>query len=258
LYIDGGLGKLARIMSEKIEQLGGEIFCGENITKIRTSENKVVQVLSKTGRTYSAKKFIFTGAPSQLKSIMETEQFPEWIKNLDSIKYLGNVCLILLLDRSLSETYWLNVNDPGFPFVGVIEHTNLVSEKFYGDLHVVYLSRYIADDHRDYRSTDKEYLSNSLKSLKLMFPDFNEDWIKEFYVWRSPFAQPITSKNYSKIKPDLHTPFSNLFLNTMAQIYPEDRGTNYAVRNAESLAKVLLEAQDDILPNVLTPKSNLN
>ena len=49
---------------------------------------------------------------------------------LSSIDYLANICVVLELTRSLSELYWMNVNDPGFPFVGIIEHTNLDQADF--------------------------------------------------------------------------------------------------------------------------------
>ena len=35
----------------------------------------------------------------------------------------------------------------------------------------------------------------------------------------------------------MHTPVANLLLATMAQIYPEDRGTNYAVRQGRDAAR---------------------
>jgi hypothetical protein len=76
-----------------------------------------------------------------------------------------------------------------------------------------------------------------------MFPDFNEEWIKEHYIWRVKNAQPITVKNFSEKLPATCTPIKNLFLCSMAQIYPEDRGTNYAVRNAEVLATKLLKGK---------------
>ena len=60
-----------------------------------------------------------------------------------AIDYLANICVVLELTRSLSELYWMNVNDPGFPFVGVIEHTNLDQADPSGRRHIVYLSRYL-------------------------------------------------------------------------------------------------------------------
>jgi protoporphyrinogen oxidase len=135
----------------------------------------------------------------------------------------------------------LNVNDPGFPFVGVIEHTNLVSQEEYGNLHVVYLSRYIATENEDYLLPDEEYFQKCLIAVSRMFPDFNQSWIREYRIWRAPFAQPIATKSFSKIIPDFATPYENLFLSSMAQVYPEDRGTNYAVKNGYYLALKLIK-----------------
>ncbi len=51
--------------------------------------------------------------------------------------------MVLELRHSLSDTYWLNVNDPSFPYVGIIEHTNFESPESYGGSHIVYLSKYL-------------------------------------------------------------------------------------------------------------------
>ena len=48
-----------------------------------------------------------------------------YAERIGAIDYLANVCVVLELTKSLTELYWMNVNDPSFPFVGVIEHTNL-------------------------------------------------------------------------------------------------------------------------------------
>ena len=240
LYIDGGFGRLAKSIAKRFCDLGGEIVCEEKILELVTSGDFVVAVKSSSQRDYHPTEIIFTGAPEQLASIMRNCGKTNWLERLNSIKYLANICLVLLLDRSLSKTYWLNVNDPGFPFVGVIEHTNLVSSKDYGSLHVVYLSRYISSHDADFKLADDSYFEKCVQSLMEMFPNFKKSWIKEHYIWRAPFAQPIVTKNYSEIIPTKVTPFRNLYLNSMAQIYPEDRGTNYAIKSAESLTKVLL------------------
>ena len=60
------------------------------------------------------------------------------------IEYFGAVCTILELKESLSDIYWMNVADDGFPFGGVIEHTNMIPKEAYNGSHIVYLSRYFA------------------------------------------------------------------------------------------------------------------
>jgi protoporphyrinogen oxidase len=84
-----------------------------------------------------------------------------------------------------------------------------------------------------------EYFDFAVKYLKEMFPKFENSWVIDFKVWRAEYAQPVTEKNYSKYVPGRETPFRNAFISTMAQIYPEDRGTNYAIREGANIAKVL-------------------
>jgi protoporphyrinogen oxidase len=72
-----------------------------------------------------------------------------------------------------------------------------------------------------------------------MFPEFDESWILDSKVWRAEFAQPVTTIGYSASVPPVETSISNVFVANMAQIYPEDRGTNFAVREGERAAKRL-------------------
>jgi protoporphyrinogen oxidase len=148
------------------------------------------------------------------------------------------------MDRSLSSLYWINVNDPSFPFVGIIEHTNFEPTTTYGGEHIVYLSRYLPSTDPIYTMTDAEYLEYALPHLKTMFPDFDRAWLKNYHVWRADYAQPIVERGYSSIIPDIRTSLENVFLCTMAQIYPEDRGTNYAVRSGRSIGRLLSATQE--------------
>jgi protoporphyrinogen oxidase len=150
------------------------------------------------------------------------------------------MCLVLRLKKSLSQTYWLNVNDPGFPFVGVIEHTNFDSPDNYKGSHIAYLSRYLAVEDPVWAYNDTQYFEFALTHLKRMFPDMDESWVLDYKVWRSSYAQPVTERDYSKYVPGAETPFANAWISTMAQIYPEDRGTNYAIREGRAFADMLL------------------
>src|SRR6202000_1277411 len=109
----------------------------------------------------------------------------QWLASLRRVNYLGNMCLVLQMDRSLSDTYWLNVNDPGFPFVGVIEHTNFDPPENYKGTHVVYLSRYLAKEDPVWRYDDAQYLDFALQHLSRMFPKFDRSWIVENHIWRA-------------------------------------------------------------------------
>jgi protoporphyrinogen oxidase len=184
-------------------------------------------------------KFLFTPSFPVIADMFAAHAPAEWLARLRRVRYLGNMCLVLRLKHSLSETYWLNVNDPGFPFVGVIEHTNFDKPENYKGSHIAYLSRYLAVEDPVWDYTDAQYCDFALGHLKRMFPKMDKSWVIEFAVWRSEYAQPVTERNYSQYVPDQQTPYDNAMISTMAQIYPEDRGTNYAIREGRNAAKAL-------------------
>jgi len=242
-YFRGGFGKLAQNMAQEIERLGGTIRYGSAVRRVDASGDRLVGLETSTGPV-QARQFLFTPALPIVADLFEGTADEAWLGALRRVKYLGNMCLVLQLKHSLSDTYWLNVNDPGFPFVGVIEHTNFDPPEHYKGSHIAYLSRYLAVEDPVWSYSDEAYLEFALGHLKRMFPDFERSWIIDFHVWRAEYAQPVTERNYSHYVPGRTTPYTNALISTMAQIYPEDRGTNYAIREGKSVAKALINVHN--------------
>jgi protoporphyrinogen oxidase len=190
----------------------------------------------------SGKHFLFTPSFPIIAELFQGVAKSDWLTQLRRVRYLGNICLILRLKHSLSNTYWLNVNDPGFPFVGVIEHTNFDLPESYKGSHIAYLSKYLAPQDPVWLYSDEQYIDYAWNYLEVMFPKVDKSWLIDCRVWRAEFAQPVTELNYSKYVPGFETPFDNAFIATMAQIYPEDRGTNYAIEHGERAAGIMLRA----------------
>lgn len=239
-YYRGGFGRLADELTAALARSGGEIRYNTRASGVRIVDGNVDSVETNAG-TVSGRQFVFTPAFPIIADIFRGAASAEWIERLRRVRYLGNICLVLMLKRSLSDTYWLNVNDPGFPFVGVIEHTNLDSPENYGGNRIVFVSRYLSVEDEAWRFSDDEYLKSALLHLKRMFPQLDEDWVIDYRIWRADYAQPVTERNYSSYVPGPSTPYSNATITTMAQIYPEDRGTNYAIREGMAVAARLSE-----------------
>ena len=160
---------------------------------------------------------------------------------LTDVNYMAAVLLVLVLDRPLSNIYWLNVADRSMPFVGVIEQTNLLGPEHYGGKHIVYLSNYLQTDHRLYGLDHQELLNEYLPHLRKINPDFSESWIEASYHHRVDAAQPIIGTDYSSRLPDHRTPVAGVYLANTTQVYPEDRGTNYSVRMGKRVAAMVIE-----------------
>jgi protoporphyrinogen oxidase len=140
----------------------------------------------------------------------------------------------------LQSAYWLNVNDPGFPFLALVEHTNFLPAGDYGGRHLVYLGNYLPMDHPLFQEADEDVLAAFLHPLRRINPAFDRSWVTESWVVKAPYAQPVVTRGYPQRLPPHDTPIRGVYLANMAHVYPQDRGQNYSVRLGERMAMRLL------------------
>lgn len=238
-YFEGGFAALTKALCEKLQSFGVEFEFGTQVLEIRAVDGKLESVETSKGSFRADEVLATVPLPEFLKI---TPALPMSVRERAAqIQFLGNVCLILRLRYSLSSTYWLNVADPSFPYVGIIEHTNFDTPANYGGEHIAYMSKYLPTSAPLYQMSDPEVLEFSIPFLKKMFPKFDErEWLLGYFVWRAPYSQPITGLHYSASIPALKTPIEHVWLATMAQIYPEDRGTNYAIQSGREAARAMM------------------
>ena len=234
-YFKGGFIALAKFISKKMQSSGGELLLNTKVLNARRNDGKWI-INTNKGYIYSD-RVIFTTSLPIIANIIDNFAKKDFLKSLRRIHYIGNICLVLELNESLSDTYWLNVNDPSFPFVGVIEHTNFESPKTYGGRHIVYLSKYLPHTDKIYSMNADQFLEYALPFLKKMFPHFKKSLIFRYHLWKARWSQPVVEKNYSSLIPMSDSPIQGMHICSMAQIYPEDRGTNYAIREGRKIGK---------------------
>jgi protoporphyrinogen oxidase len=160
-----------------------------------------------------------------------------YIDGLRRIKYLANICLVLELTNALSDIYWLNISDPDIPLTGIVEHTNFMPVRSCEGRHIVYLSKYLEQDSDLYNMNKEELLELFVPYVGRIFGGFKRSQICGHHVWRAPYAQPLIERHYSKLICSTETPIRGLYIATMAQVYPQDRGVNYAVAQGRRVAK---------------------
>ncbi|GAP15629.1 protoporphyrinogen oxidase [Longilinea arvoryzae] len=168
---------------------------------------------------------------------------PDYLQGLLNLKSMGAVVMVLALRHQLSEKgyYWYNLpKKAGFPFLALVEHTNYLPAENYGGDHIVYCGDYLETDHEYFRLSQEELLQRFLPALERINPNFKPDWVRKSWVWKTNYAQPVPLLNHSRNIPDLKTPIPGLYYASMSQVYPMDRGTNYAVLLARRAAKRML------------------
>ena len=162
----------------------------------------------------------------------------EYRARLDDWTYRTAVVLLLELRRPFSDTYWVNVGEADVPFLGVVEHTNLVPAERY-PARYLYVSNYVAADDPLARLGTDGLLAHYLQQLTRMGADFAEGDVQRAWSFREDAAQPIPRLgNRHRILP-YASPLPGMFVANTTQIYPEDRGTNYSVRLGLEVAEAI-------------------
>ena len=126
-YFKGGFGRLAEALVTGIRQHGGQVSLGSRVTGIEADGAEIVHVNTDQG-VVRGEKYLFTPSFPIIADIFDGLADPQWVKALRRVKYLGNMCLVLRLNQSLSETYWLNVNDPAFHSSGSLSIPILIHQ----------------------------------------------------------------------------------------------------------------------------------
>jgi hypothetical protein len=120
-------------------------------------------------------------------------------------------------------------------------HLMIVEPERYGGRRFLYLANYVEPGHELLALDADELLARYEPSLRRINPAFDRSWIRDRWLFREPAAQPIVTVGYERLIPPLQTGVPGLLLANTTQIYPEDRGTNYAVRLGDQAAAELLQ-----------------
>ncbi len=148
---------------------------------------------------------------------------------LDAWTYRTAVVLLLELRDRFSGTYWTNVVDRDMPFLGLIEHTNLVPAERY-PARYLYVSNYVARDDPLARMGTDELLRHYAPALRRVNARFDERAVLRAWSFREDAAQPVPRIGNRRRMLPLATPIDGLYVANTTQIYPEDRGTNYSAK----------------------------
>ena len=228
-YFPGGFQALADKMGEYIKKRGGKIKPGIIVKTVKQEKSGAWWVNNEK----FDKVLITTPA------VLAKKLIGEKVTEIPKIDYLWAQTLVLELDRSLMKGYWLNILEKDWPFLVAVEQTNFVDKGHYGGKTIIYLGNYLADGDKRLKLAEEKLLKLFLPFLTKINPAFKPAWIKRSWCFEAPFAQPVFPVNYSQKLPGIRTALPGLFIANMSQVYPWDRGTNYAVELGQRAANLI-------------------
>lgn len=241
---EGGFQNFANLFADKLRGMGVEIKLQTPIAQIeKEAGSGAISVHGEKIETFD--KVLVTLSPEAMSRLVPS--LPEnYLSGLRSMKSMGAVVMALALKHQLSEQgyYWYNLpKSAGYPFLALVEHTNFVPPEHFGGDHIVYIGDYLEPEHEFFRLPQEELLERFLPTLSKFNPKFERDWVKKAWLFRTAYAQPVPMVNHSKNIPAIETPIEGIYFASMSQVYPWDRGTNFAVEIGRRSAKLMLNAR---------------
>ena len=227
---EGGFQAFVDALVSDLERRGVRIHLQTPVAGIRPDADGGLLLSLPDGETHFDQCLVTT-APVVMERLVPALP-PAYLGQLKELKSMGAVVLILALRNRLAENgvYWHNLpKSAGFPFLSLVEHTNFVSPEFFGGDHIVYCGDYLDPGHEYFDLSKEELLDRFLPALKRINPAFDPEWLRDSWLYTTRYAQPVPELNHSERIPDVKTPIPGLWFASMSQIYPWDRGTNYAV-----------------------------
>jgi protoporphyrinogen oxidase len=230
----GGFQRFLDALADNLRCRDVDIRLNTAISGIHKENGGLLVETEAGAETYDA--VISTSSPA-LMAKLAPDLSDSYSAALRHLKSMGAVVLVVSLDRSLSPYYWHNLpKDAGFPFLALVEHTNFMDREHYGGDTIIYCGDYLETDHENFSLSKEQLLDKFLPAFKRFNPDFDPSWVKDAWLWKTAYAQPIPPVNHSQNIPPLRTPVPGLYFASMSQVYPWDRGTNYAVEIGRRVA----------------------
>jgi len=238
-YMRGSFAGLVEALERRLGDAGVTIDLADPVVAVDRADGSL-EVRTRRGSATADRVVAAIPVPDYLD--IAGHLLPEEHRDqLGRLRATGALCTLLELERSLTPYYWLNIADPEMPFGGLIEHTNYVSAARYAGRPLLYISNYVFTDHPLYRASKAEVLDAYLPGLRRVNPEFDPGWIVKAHHFRADYAQPVVTVGYRHQIPSLRSPVPGLYLCSMAQVYPEDRGQNYAIAWGEKVARAVIE-----------------
>jgi protoporphyrinogen oxidase len=238
-YYHGGFQALADDLVTDLKAKGVKFHFGRPLNSLTYDGNNWFAT-AVNGELITCDRILVTSGPEMLKRMVPALP-PAYTAGLTKLNSLGAMVITLALRQPLTTgDYWINTPKPEFPMLAMVEHTHFVDSKRYGGDHIIYCGDYVPVDH-EYMTMDRDaIIARFIPAMQRINPAFDASWIRDAWVHRERYAQPVAPVNHSQNIPPIKTPLAGLYWASMSHVYPWDRGTNFAVEVGKQAAQTIL------------------
>jgi protoporphyrinogen oxidase len=155
-------------------------------------------------------------------------------------RFLGVVCLVLELERSLTPYYSINICEPT-PITTVVETSHVVGTE-HTDGHVLaYLPKYCEASAPEFTEDDQSIYDRFTAMLSRLAPEFRHEDVVAWTVQRAPLVEPVHARGTTPRTAPVWPGVEGLAMASASQIYPRLLNGDSVVRMAEQTAAEVVE-----------------
>lgn len=247
-YVEGGYATVFERLVERIAEMGGGIETGVCLSRVEPRRGGVEIDADGVTREFDA-CLMTIPSPAIRASVPALSE--EYRKRLEAPIYLGMVCVVLVLRRSLSPYYLTNVTQEA-PFTGIVEMTNLIdAEKATNGQTLVYLPKYTSPSDPLFHLGDQEVWDRFSPMLFRVHPQLRRSDIVSVLVFRERFVQPVPTLKYSARAPTVETGLPHIFVANTSQIINDTLNNNV-------MTSIARQATACVIQELLGPASRPN
>ncbi|NND96570.1 MAG: NAD(P)/FAD-dependent oxidoreductase [Pirellulaceae bacterium] len=258
-YVPGGYARILESFCELLQQRGVRLLADHPVRSVRRIESdSPTAASSESGHQPGQLEVDFgDGRVECFDNVVTTiaspliarqcEQLDDLEKQkLEGIKYIGVVCASMLLEEPISPYYVTNITDTWVPLTAVIEMSTIVDpQSQLGGKHLVYLPKYLPDDHDGLNESDEDYKEKCLSTLEKMYDHFSRDKVVEFKISRARYVAALSTIDYSTRLPPIVTSVPGFYALNSAHILEGNLNVNETIRLGED------KLSDEVWPDYL-------
>lgn len=246
-YFKGSFSVLTDRLKEEIEKGGGKIRLGSAVESISRNEDGGIHIKA-GGKSDIVQAVVATVPTGVFGELIKNnrEVSAEYLEKLSAIVYIGAVVMVFTSDQKISPFYWHNINDPKIPFLVLLSNTVLTGADVYDGKNVYYVGFYAGHEHAYFSQSEDSILSEWEQGIKRMFPEFDPSQIRAKALFKFANAQHIVDLGYEDKIPGHESVVPGVYLANYSQIYPDDRGINFAVQEGNKMALLIQGKYGDL------------
>jgi protoporphyrinogen oxidase len=233
----GGHERLVLAAAARAEQLGVDIRLGAGVEGLLRDDSGAVSGVRVDGQDERFDLTIATLQPPALKHLLPEDLQP--LLGAYPSRYLGVVCLVLKLRRSLLPYYSVNICDPT-PITTVVETSHVVGTEHTDGLRLAYLPKYCEASAPEFSEDDRSIYDRFTAMLARLAPDFRHEDVVDWTVQRAPLVEPVHAMGHEPRVAPIWPGVAGLGLASASQIYPR-------LLNGESVLEMAERVADDAL-----------